>query len=131
MSTPASRRREQWSDACLAAQIFALDPSGVGGLWIIGRSGGVRERFLGLLSDLTGRLHRVPVGATTDHLSGGIDLSATLTVGRPVRYAGLIERGGTLLIPMAERLDYGIAALMAQGSDAGLISLVALDEPVE
>ncbi|MEM9370487.1 MAG: magnesium chelatase ATPase subunit D, partial [Pseudomonadota bacterium] len=83
MSTPTARRREQWSDACLAAQIFALDPQGVGGLWVIGRSGGVRDMFLEHLTGLTGPLQRVPVGATTDHLAGGIDLPATLSAGRP------------------------------------------------
>lgn len=131
MDAAAEQRASQWSDACLAASLFAVDPNGTGGLWIIGRSGGIRDRLLEEMNGAMGRLRRIPAGVTVDRLIGGIDLAATLASGKPVREAGLIERGGTLLAPMAERIDPGSAALIGQGLDARNISLVALDERAE
>ncbi|MEM9045430.1 MAG: magnesium chelatase subunit D [Pseudomonadota bacterium] len=121
----------RWSDACLAASIFALDPGRVGGLWVIARAGPVRQRFLDEVGSLLGRLPRVAPSIPTERLTGGIDLAATLANGRAVYDQGLIAQGGSLLAPMAERISPGIAAVLGQAIDSGEVSLIALDERAE
>ena len=38
-----------WSDAATAAQLFAVDPVGTGGVLVRSRAGPVRERWLAML----------------------------------------------------------------------------------
>lgn len=63
-----------------------------------------------------------------DALYGGLDLAATLATGKPVRSAGLLSRPAALILTMAERCPAGLSARLATALDAGLHSLVALDE---
>ncbi|MEM9098770.1 MAG: magnesium chelatase subunit D [Pseudomonadota bacterium] len=121
----------RWSDACLAASVLALDPGRVGGLWVIARAGPVRMRFLDEIDALLGRLPRVGPNIPTERLTGGIDLAATLGTGRPVRDPGLIAGGGTLIAPMAERMEPRVGALLGQAIDEQKIALIALDERAE
>lgn len=70
-----------WSDAVLAAQLFAVDPAGTGGVLVRSRAGPVRDRWLALmrasLSPATA-IHHVPLHIGDGRLLGGLDLSATL-----------------------------------------------------
>ncbi|MEM0923561.1 MAG: magnesium chelatase subunit D [Pseudomonadota bacterium] len=117
---------ERWQDACLAAAMLALAPRRLGGLWLIARPGPVRDRWLeGVEALLAPR--RIPPGAGPEHLRGGIDLTATLASGRPVMARGLLEGDGALLLPMAERIDRGAAALIGHAIDHGKAA-VAIDE---
>jgi len=133
------RGAELWADARLAADLIASGRSAIGGLWLKARAGGVRDLFLSRLQERMGTTApwtRLPPGTSIANLTGGIDLAATAKQGRLVRQQGLLSRaaGGVLLIPMAERLDSALAALVASAMDApsatGLL-VIALDESLD
>lgn len=132
-----ARANELWSDALLAIELLAMGRAEIGGLWVKARAGGVRDLFLERLRERLGRSwQRLPPGTSMANLTGGIDLAATARRGSLVRQEGLLARaeGGVLLIPMAERLDPAIAALVAKSMDEttedGILA-VALDESLE
>jgi len=115
-----------WSDALLAAQLFAINPSGLGGIVLRSGASPVRDLWLDHLRSLLAPgtpLRRLPCGIADDRLLGGIDLVATLKAGRPVVQHGvLIEAdNGIVLIPMAERLSSGVAARIAAALDQGAV----------
>ncbi len=112
-----------WSQACLAAALFAVDPMTCGVALRCG-AGPVRDAWLNVLSDLLpagAPLRRVPSGIADDRLLGGIDLSATLRAGRPIAEAGILAQanGGVLILAMAERLSASTAARIAAALDLG------------
>jgi magnesium chelatase subunit D len=120
-----------WQRATLALACFALDPSALGGIWLRARVGPVRERFLAALDLATrGRnVTRLHPSVGDDALFGGIDLAATLGAGKVMRTAGLLDRPGLLVLPMAERAKPALAARLARALDAQKgLALVALDE---
>ncbi|WP_375462107.1 magnesium chelatase subunit D [uncultured Enterovirga sp.] len=140
-----------WSDACLAAELLAVDPAGLGGVWLRARIGPPRDRWLALLRNALPAscpVTRVPLHAGDERLLGGLDLAATLRSGRPVAERGLLAAtdGGVVLLPSAERLAAGMAARLTGVLDTGevtaerdglalrssaRIGLVALDEGIE
>lgn len=132
-----ARASELWSDALLAIELLAMGRAEIGGLWVKARAGGVRDLFLERLRERLGRSwQRLPPGTSMGNMTGGIDLAATARRGSLVRQEGLLARaeGGVLLIPMAERLDPAIAALVAKSMDeitGDGILVVALDESLE
>ena len=123
---------DAWRDAHLAAGLLAIDP-GLGGAVVRARPGPARdawlERIHALFDDAPSR--RIPAGVTDEALMGGLDLTATLSSGRSVRRAGLLEAiaGGIGVLPMAERIDAGMAARLTRALDgAEPPVLLALDE---
>ena len=64
-------------------------------------------------------------------LYGGLDLTATLAAGRPVRSEGLLARPSALILTMAERCPAGLAARLGQALDQPGHALIALDEGAE
>lgn len=125
-----------WSEAHLAAALIAVDPE-LRGAVLRARSGPARDAWLEGFRELVGEdrvWRRIPASVNDEALLGGIDLTATLNSGRPVRRAGLLEeiRGGVGVMAMAERADAGLAARLAaalDGADAPI--LIALDEASE
>jgi magnesium chelatase subunit D len=69
---------------------------------------------------------RMPVNITDERLLGGLDLSATLSAGRPILQQGVLAdvNGGTLILAMAERLPSATGAKLAQVMDSGEIHIV-------
>ena len=146
MTSPAAR----WSDACHAAALFAIDPAGTG-VCLRARPGPVRDRWIALLRGLLPQetaLRRVPLGVADDRLLGGLDLTATLSAGRPVLGRGLLAEadGHVLLLPMAERISPATAGRLLAAQDGGEVvverdgfaarwpvraGLIALDEGAE
>lgn len=127
---------ELWADALLCMELLCLAGASLGGLWLKARSGGVRDLFLSQLQDRLGqsmRWARLPPGSSITNLSGGIDLAATAAMGRLQHQSGLLKlaEGGVLLVPMAERLDPALAAMVASAMDKpcghGFL-LIAIDE---
>ncbi len=111
-------------DALAAAKLFAVDPAGLGGIRVRARPGPARETLVGLLRrliDPAAPAVRLPPGATDDRIAGGVDLTATLSLGRPVAMKGLLAEahGGVLFAPMAERLEPRVAAMVARALDSG------------
>ncbi len=117
-----------WSDAVLAAQIFAADPAGTGGVLVRSRAGPVRDRWLAMmrtsLSPAT-VIHRLPLHIADGRLLGGLDLSATLRAGRPVAERGLLAQadGGVVQVAMAERLLSATTVHLTSAMDAGEIAI--------
>ena len=112
-----------WSDAVAAAQLFAIDPSGTGGIHLRSRAGSVRDRWFVMLRDVLPPafpLKHLPLGIADGRLLGGLDLNATLLAGRPVAERGLLAEadGGVLVLAMAERLASATAVHVTSAMDA-------------
>lgn len=141
----------QWNDACIAAALVAADPQGVGGVCLRAAAGPIRDRWLDLLTRLRrskSPIIKVPANVSDGRLLGGLDLTATLSAGRPIAERGLLSdaNNGLLLLPMAERLTAAAAARITAVQDSGRVVLerdgfgchsvsrfgiVALDEGIE
>lgn len=120
-----------WERAVLALHLLAIDPKGLGGLWLRARAGPLRDRLTAALDHLPGPQRRLHPGLTDDALYGGLDFTATLAAGKPVRTKGLLAESGTLILTMAERCPGGMAARLAGALDIGAGPLIALDEAAE
>ena len=120
-----------------AALLCAIDPVGLGGVALRAPPGPARDAWLagfrGFLGEAPWR--RIPPDLPDNRLLGGLDLTATLALGRPVAEAGVLAGvdGGTLVVAMAERMGAATAARIASVMDAGCVSLsregVVLDAP--
>jgi magnesium chelatase subunit D len=127
---------DPWDDACAAADLLALDPSGLGGARLRGSPGPARDLWLARLRaglPPAAPMRRLPAGASEDRLLGGLDLAATLAAGRPVARAGLLAEaaGGVLTLPSAERADARLAGLLSRaldGADGAAPAVAAFDE---
>ncbi|MFG6432017.1 magnesium chelatase subunit D [Roseateles sp. LYH14W] len=115
--------------------LLAVDPQGLGGLCLRGAAGPARDALLATLRRLLPAetpWRRLPLQVDDERLLGGLDLGLSLAAGRPVAQAGLLAEadGGVLLLPMAERVDAGLAAKLASALEQGAsrFCVVALDE---
>ncbi|MFG6414970.1 magnesium chelatase subunit D [Roseateles sp. DC23W] len=118
-----------------AVCLLAVDPQALGGLCLRGPAGPARDAVLASLRRaLPERTpwRRLPLQVDDERLLGGLDLGLSLAAGRPVAQAGLLAEadGGVLLLPMAERVDAGLAAKLASALEHGVsrFCVVALDE---
>ncbi len=112
-----------WSDAVTAAQLFAIDPVGTGGVLVRSRAGPVRDRWVTILRaalPISQPLKHLPLHIADGRLLGGLDLNATLLAGRPVAERGLLAEadGGVLMVAMAERLPSAAAVHITAAMDA-------------
>lgn len=112
----------------VALALLAVDPAGIRGLWLRARAGAVRDRITAALPQGLPRLHP---GMDDAALFGGVDLAATLALGRMVGTQGLLGAPRMVLLTMAERCPPGLAGRLAQVLDMPGFSLVALDEGAE
>lgn len=115
----------------LALRALAVDPAGLKGLWLRARVGPARDRVTAALSALPLPRRRLHPGIGDEALFGGLDLTATLAAGRPVRSEGLLARPSALVLTMAERCPAGLAARLGQALDGPGHCLIALDEGAE
>jgi magnesium chelatase subunit D len=99
---------ERWSQACLALDLLAIDPGGLGGLKLRARAGPVRERLVAALPEALSpraclRLHP---GVSDEVLYGGVDHLASLAARSLVRTTGVIgSEPMALILTMAERAE--------------------------
>lgn len=129
-------------DALLAAELLRIDPL-LGGMVLRG-DGPARDRVVAAMSPV----RRVPRNVDIDRLVGGLDLGATLALGRPVAQRGLLAEadGGAVLLTGAERADDAVVSMLCATLDSGQvvaerdgmsvrdaarIVVVALDDGVE
>lgn len=142
---------DRWRDAILAAHILAIGGADIGGLWLTARASGIRDCFLDHLWRIASATpaRKLPPGATATALCGHLDIARSLNAGRIVWDSGILAAadGGILLIPMAERLDLGAAAIIAatmdiqacptrhptaaEGRQPSRFAVVALDEAID
>jgi len=118
----------RWRDAQLAATLLAVDPVGLGGARIRSAPGPVRDLWIKQFRSLLAKdapFVKLPFGADSARILGGLDLTATLRTGRPVSEKGLIAiaDGGVLVAPMAERMTPAGAALIAAAMDDGAVAV--------
>ena len=105
-----------WIDAAWAAALCTVDPAGLGGVVVRAAAGPVRDlwtRQLQAQLPAGEPLRRMPARIADERLLGGLDLTATLQLGRPVAQRGLLaeSHGGIVLVPMSEGRPPGTAAL--------------------
>ncbi|WP_439492195.1 magnesium chelatase subunit D [Bosea sp. (in: a-proteobacteria)] len=116
-----------WRIADIAAALLALDGASIGGVSLRAPAGPAREAWLAHLSALRGGApcSRMPAGIGDARLLGGLDLTATLAMGRPVAERGLLAEadGGVLIVAMAERLEAATAAKLCAAMDAGAVTV--------
>lgn len=118
-----------WARAEVAVTLLAVDPGGLGGLWVQARAGAVRDRVVAALAALPRPLRRIHPGIADEALYGGVDLAASLAAGRSVAARGVLADEPALLLAMAERTPGGLAVRLGQWLDrAGAGCVVALDE---
>lgn len=136
--TSGDAREEIWHDALSALAMFAIDRVGLGGVSLRSPAGPVRDQWLTLTRMTVPEgtpVRRVPVNAGDDRLLGGLDLTATLRSGRPVRQSGLLagSDGGVVVLAMAERIDGATAARLGAVVDRGVVAVprdgVSTEEP--
>ena len=135
VTAPPAPAESPTSLATQALAVFAVAPAALGGVHVRGRAGPEREIWLQALQTLLGADSpwcKLPVHATDDALEGGLDLAATLSLGKPVWQQGLLARarGGCVVAQMAERLTRPRAARLALAldEDDARRTLIALDE---
>ena len=139
-----------WSRATTVAALLALDP-GLGGVTLRSAANPARDRWLvqyRALLPVDTPWRRLPPGIAEARLLGGLDLTATLSAGRPIAERGLLAEadGGVVIVPMAERLTASVAGPLAAALDTGAVlverdglalrsdshfSVVLLDEGIE
>ncbi len=126
--------QRRWLDACLIAKMIAVDPSGLGGVWVKSQAGPVRDLWLkGIQQLIQGQvdLIKVPSNADEGALIGELDLLKTLALQKKVYTKGILDQvqTGLLLLPMAERMQSHAAALLTQAYDLkSQFGMVAFDE---
>ena len=111
--------------------MLAVDPVGLGGLWLRARSGPVRDAWLAGLAAVNLPQRRLHPDIGDDALFGGLDLVATLQAGTPIVTKGLLAMPALLLLTMAERCGGGLAARLGRVLDRPMHCLMALDEGAE
>jgi magnesium chelatase subunit D len=147
MTADASERAAQaWQDAQFALVALQVDPVRLGGIWLRAGHGPVRDVWLQRLQAIGLPVLKIPNQVDDERLLGGIDLAQTLQSSRLVQQEGLLAQahGGTIVLPMAERLPVHTVAHIAQAQDRGLVhardaqsvsesrfSIIALDESDE
>ena len=115
-------------DGPLIAALFAVDPSGLGGVAVRAPACGERDEWLTTLRALLpadAPVRRIPLNINDTALLGGLDLGATLHAGRPVAQQGVLAQadGGVVVLAMAERLSAGVAARLAAVLDTREVAI--------
>ena len=151
MPQAADTRNQEDTATAMAFQVAALlavDPDGLGGAVLRGPADPLRDEWLEALRKMMpqGALwRRVPMGIADNRLLGGLDLTASLSSGRPIAQRGLLAEsdGGVVILPMAERvegqtiaritavLDQGALTVAREGisfAEPTRFALIALDE---
>lgn len=124
---------DNWARLTLALRILAVDPVGMGGLWLRSRAGPVRDIATRRLAQTPFDRPQRRLSASIDDLAllGGPDPAATLAAGRPIHRPGLLAEPALLILPMAESAPASLTARLAQALDKGHHALIALDEAAE
>ena len=122
-------KRKVWGlSVNMVAALFAVDPCGLGGVALRASASPSRDEWLTLLKQLLPAgtpQRRIPLNINDAALLGGLDLSATLSAGRPIAQQGVLAHadGGVVILAMAERMALGTAARLAAVLDTQEVSI--------
>jgi magnesium chelatase subunit D len=122
---------EQWLDALMAAACMAVAPREVKGIQVRASAGPLRDFWLAYYTRLVrAPIQKIPCTVDEERLLGGIDIAASLTLGKPSNQAGLLRGAAnqTLVLAMAERLQQRSAALIGQALETENFGAIAFDE---
>ena len=128
-------QQNKWLDACLIAQLIAINPRGLGGVWFKSSAGPVRDQWFTFLQNMIADqipYRKIPPQTDELALMGGIDIFQTLQLQKKVYSQGILEQinEGILVLTMAERLERHTAALITQAFDLNQFGLIAIDESI-
>jgi magnesium chelatase subunit D len=128
VTEPAVDPTAVWADASLASELFAVDPTGLGGMILRAGPGPQREQVCAWARALLpagAPWLRVPLHITEDRLLGGLSLAATLRAGRVVAERGVLAQahGGAIVLAMAERLLGNVTTHVSAALDRGELAL--------
>ncbi|MEL7466349.1 MAG: magnesium chelatase subunit D [Pseudomonadota bacterium] len=116
-------------DARLALALLALDPAGLGGVYLRTRIGAAHDAVMKDARRLPQPHRRIAPSITDDQLFGGFDLETALSTGRILRRKGVLDTAGAMILPMAERIEPELAARLGMALDAGdAPPMVVIDE---
>jgi magnesium chelatase subunit D len=122
---------EPYARARAAIAVLAVDPVGLGGLWLRARPSPQRDRITAAMALVPLPGLRLAPNVTDDTLFGGTDLTASLIAGRSVLARGLLASPRAITLAMAERCPAALAVRLGQWLDQGMGCLIALDEGAE
>jgi magnesium chelatase subunit D len=110
-----------------ALGVVAVDPLGVGGVLLRVRPGPHLDAWLHALQAALPKgtpWRRLPAHADPSRLAAETDVVATLASGRRTARPGLLREAdrGFVVVPMAERIEPGVAALLGEALDTGSIA---------
>ncbi len=118
--------------ASLALSLLAIDPEGIGGIWLRSRAGAYRDDVLAALNALPlPCVKRLAPGAQVGDVLGGLDTAASLAAGRRIWSEGLRGTPTSIVVPGAERIEPALAGALALVLDEGEHVAVLLDEGTE
>lgn len=112
--------------ALQAAALLAVDPAGLKGAVLRSPPSPSLDAWLAAFRASlppAAPWRKLPPGAGAGRLVGGLDLSASLSAGKPLFERGLLSAadGGVVIAPMAERLDAETAAILGSALDEGSV----------
>ncbi len=122
---------DPYARARAAIAVLAVDPTGLGGLWLRARPSPQRDHVTGGLALLPLPGIRLAPNVTDETLFGGTDLTASLIAGKAVLARGLLAAPRAITLAMAERCPAALAVRLGQWLDRGMGCLIALDEGAE
>ena len=138
-----------WRDAQLAAAVIAVTGHQCGGVRVSAQPGPVRDFWLSMLEELQqAHSRKIPANTPTDRLLGGMDITESMRLGKPVLATGVLSEchQRTVVMPMAERLPKEYSGHWCAALDSGkvhvardglthttdaAITLIALDEGID
>ena len=123
MSAPDAATRY----AVVIADLLALAPCAFGGVVVRAQPDLARDHWLAYFQSrlaTAGPWRKLPAGADTERIVGGLDFAASLAAGQPVVATGLLGEadGGIVQIAMAERVPPATAAAIAGALDTGYVT---------
>jgi magnesium chelatase subunit D len=106
--------------------LLAVDPAGLAGVVLRGPADPRRDEWLEAFRKMLPAgvpWRRVPLGIADSRLLGGLDLTSSLSAGRPIAQQGLLAEadGGIIILPMAERVESQVIARIAAVLDHGAL----------
>ncbi len=123
---PSDLERILWSDAILAARLFAKfvheDQFHLAGIRVKANAGPVRDMWMDVLKNELPEetiIQHIPLGITPDRLIGGIDIGRTIAARRKVEMRGMLSLAhqNIVLLPMANLMESDCVAQLTAAID--------------